>query len=77
MELINCLNNAALWLVNYIATKTTYKDFEIVKSDQVNDGVYVFTVKYTWNLNGWDKGVCKDVHVIYNKEKQMFVTADV
>lgn len=77
MELADFINCAKSWLIDYVENNTTLKNFEIVNESVVKSGVCVFAVKYTWNLNGWDKHVAKDVYVIYNSEKKTFLTADI
>ena len=76
MEFTNCVDNAALWLINAVILYTNCKNFEIIKSETLDNGTYVFSVTYVWMLNGWDKNVSKDIHVIYNPEKKTFFTAD-
>ena len=76
MKLINCIDNAALWLVLYVKSKNI-DNFKIIKSNVRENGSYVFSVTYTWKLNAWDKVVNKDICVVYNADTKTFETADI
>ena len=77
METTDFVACAKAWLIDYVETNTNLKNFSVVKLNVVNNGVCVFSVKYSWMLNGWEKNVEKDVYVIYNSEKKTFFTADI
>lgn len=76
MEKTDFIDCAREWLIDYVANNTNLKNFKVVKLNVANNGVCVFSVKYSWMLNGWEKNVEKDVYVIYNTEKKTFITAD-
>ena len=72
-DFIEC---AKAWLIDYVENNTNLKNFSIVKLNVASNGVCVFSVKYSWMLNGWEKNVEKDVYVIYSTELKTFLTAD-
>ena len=76
MELNDFVASAKAWLIDYVETNTNLNNFSVVKLNVASNGVCVFSVKYSWTLNGWEKNVEKDVYVIYNSEKKTFLTAD-
>ena len=76
MELNDFVASAKAWLIDYVETNTNLNNFSVVKLNVASNGVCVFSVKYSWTLNGWEKNVEKDVYVIYNAEKKTFFTAD-
>ncbi len=76
MESVDFVECAKCWLLDYVEANTNLQNFKIVSQSTPKNGVCVFGVSYTWNLNGWDKNVEKDVYVIYNSEKKTFITAD-
>lgn len=76
MEINDFVACAKAWLIDYVETNTNLKNFKIIQLNVANNGVCVFSVRYSWDLNGWEKNVEKDVYVIYSPEKKTFLTAD-